>query len=182
MPLTNIYELYKTMEREHTMLSFKGVVTPELLSSVLKVMESKLGALEKSTKTRKRVYSILVECLQNLYHHNEEVNDEIDSILLKTSLLIIAKQNDSYEVKTGNYITNDKVQDLEEKIKNVNKLGKQELREMYKTVLNHGELSKKGTAGLGLIDIVRKSGNKLEYNFLPIDEKYSFFCLNVKIN
>ena len=187
MSLNNIYELYKTMERENTMLSFKGVVTSDLLSSVLQIMESKLGALEKSTKTRKKVYSVLVECLQNLYHHNEDVNegneeDDLDSMFSKSALLMIAKQEDYYEVKTGNYIDKDRALDLEQKIIGINKLNKEELREMYKSVLNHGTLSSKGTAGLGLIDIARKSGNKLDYSFLPIDDKFSFFCLNVKIN
>jgi len=189
MSLNGIYELYKTMERDHTMLSFKGVVTSDLLSSVLQIMESKLGHLEKSTKTRKKVYNVLVECLQNLYHHNEDANideetdDEyLDSMFSKSALLMISKKDDYYEVKTGNYIERDKALELEKKIIEINLLNKEELREMYKTVLNHGQLSDKGTAGLGLIDIARKSGNKLEYSFLPIDEKFSFFCLNVKIN
>ena len=186
MPSNNIYELYKTMERENTMLSFKGVVTSDLLSSVLQIMESKLGTLEKSTKTRKKVYNVLVECLQNLYHHNEDTGSEqendLDSLFSKSALLMIAKQDDYYEVKTGNYIDSEKAKELEQKIIGINKLNKEELRELYKTVLNHGELSIKGTAGLGLIDIARKSGNKLDYSFLPIDDKFSFFCLNVKIN
>ena len=33
-----------------------------------------------------------------------------------------------------------------------------------------------------MIDIARKSGNKLEYEFLEIDEEFSFFSLNVKID
>ncbi|PKR80866.1 hypothetical protein CW751_06760 [Brumimicrobium salinarum] len=186
MPLRNIYNLYQTMERDNTMLSFKGIVTSDLLSSVLQIMESKLGHVEKSTKTRKKVYNVLVECLQNLYHHNEEVKEEnldpSQSLFSKSALLMISKNEDFYEVKTGNYIEKEKGKILEQKIKSINKLNKQELREMYKDVLNHGTLSNKGTAGLGLIDIARKSGNKLEYSFLPVNDEYSFFCLNVKIN
>src|SRR5690554_7722289 len=90
---------------------------------------------------------------------------------------MIAKQDDYYEVKTGNYIDRDKAKSLEQKIIEINKLNKEELREMCKSVLNHGQVSNKGTAGLGLIDIARKSGNKLEYAFLPIDDQFSFFCL-----
>jgi hypothetical protein len=186
MSLNSIYELYKTMEREHTMLSFKGVVTADLLSSVLQIMESKLDHLEKSTKTRKKVYNVLVECLQNLYHHNEdskgEKDHDLDALFSKSALLMIGKKDDYYEVKTGNHINREKAEDLEKKIIEINKLNKEELRELYKSVLMHGELSDKGTAGLGLIDIARKSGNKLEYSFLPLDDNFSFFCLNVKIN
>ncbi|MDX1651783.1 MAG: SiaB family protein kinase [Brumimicrobium sp.] len=184
MSLKSIYELYQAMERDHTMLSFKGVVTPELLSSVLQIMESKLNHVEKSSKTKKKVYNVLVECLQNLYHHNENIEGEegINFLFSKSALLMISKNDDHYEVKTGNYILKDNTEDLKAKLDDINAMNKDELRELYKTVLNDGELSDKGTAGLGMIDIARKSGNKLEYNFLSVDKKYDFFCLSVKIN
>lgn len=186
MALDNIYELYKTMERDNTMLSFKGVVTPDLLSSVLQIMESKLNHVEKSNKTKKKVYNVLVECLQNLYHHNENIHEDeeegINLLFSKSALLMISKNDDHYEVKTGNYIMKKNAEDLKGKLDDINALNKEELRSLYKSVLNDGELSDKGTAGLGMIDIARKSGNKLEYNFLPVDKKYNFFCLNVKIN
>lgn len=185
MALNNIYELYKTMERDHTMLSFKGVITPDLLSSVLQIMESKLNHVEKSNKTKKKVYNVLVECLQNLYHHNEHLDEDEEGINLlfsKSALLMISKNEEHYEVKTGNYILKEKTKELKSKLDDINGLNKEELRSLYKSVLNEGELSEKGTAGLGMIDIARKSGNKLEYNFLPVDKKYDFFCLNVKIN
>lgn len=185
MALNNIYELYKTMERDHTMLSFKGVITPDLLSSVLQIMESKLNHVEKSNKTKKKVYNVLVECLQNLYHHNEHLDKDekgINLLFSKSALLMISKDEEHYEVKTGNYILKEKTKELKSKLDDINRLNKEELRSLYKSVLNEGELSEKGTAGLGMIDIARKSGNKLEYNFLPVDKKYDFFCLNVKIN
>ncbi|WP_107039254.1 SiaB family protein kinase [Brumimicrobium mesophilum] len=187
MSLNSIYELYQTMERDHAMVSFKGEVTADLLNSVLQIMESKLGILEKSTRTRKKVYNVLVECLQNLYHHNDGIGSFreqsfSDIYLPKTSILIISNPDDYYEVKTGNFVSLTKVKQLEEKIENINNLNRLQLRELYKSILFKGEMSQKGTAGLGLIDIARKSGNKLEYSFLPIDENFSFFCLNVKIN
>ena len=38
-----------------------------------------------------------------------------------------------------------------------------------------------GGAGLGLIDIARKTEQKLEYQFLPIDDDSYFFILKVEI-
>jgi hypothetical protein len=183
MSLKNIYDLYQTMEQNNTMLSFKGVVTSDLLTSVLSIMESKLNHVEKSPKTKKKVYNVLVECLQNLYHHNEDLSsgEGLDFLFSKSALLMISKLNGQYEVKTGNYIRKPDVEDLKEKLNNINSLNKEELRTLYKTILSDGEMSDKGTAGLGMIDIARKSGNKLEFDFLPIDNSFDFFCLNVKI-
>lgn len=187
MPLNSINKLYQSMERDQAMVSFKGEVTADLLNSVLQVMESKLDALEKSIKVRKKVFNVLVECLQNLYHHNDGVGSFRDSkqsnpSMQNTSILIISNHKDYYEVKTGNLVSTEKAKELKGKLENINKLDKLQLREFYKNILNEGQLSSKGTAGLGLIDIARKSGNKLDYNFLPINKNVSFFCLNVKIN
>ena len=183
MSLRNIYELYQTMGRDNTMLSFKGVIKSDLLTSVVQIMEYKLNHLEKSSKTKKKVYNVLVECLQNLYHHNEYLSngEGLDFLFSKSALLLISKNNSNYEVKTGNYINKNNVDDLRAKLENINALDKEGLRSLYKSILNDGEISDKGTASLGMIDIVRKSGNKLEFDFLPIDKKFDFFCHNVKI-
>jgi hypothetical protein len=52
---------------------------------------------------------------------------------------------------------------------------------MYKFILNHQKLSAKGGGGLGLVDIARKSGNKLEYEFFIYDDNYSFFNLTIRV-
>ena len=57
-----------------------------------------------------------------------------------------------------------------------------ELKDYYKQILNNGEMSLKGGGGLGMIDIARKTGQKLGYNFEQIDEKVSFFSLNIRVS
>ncbi len=182
MPLNSIYTLFKQLEHEQSMLSFKGVVTKELLATVLEIVEVKLRESEDSPSKRKKVYNVLVECLQNLYHHNEKDLIDTDALSLQSAIFLVSKDKDVYEIKTGNYVRKDEVAAIEEKINEINLLNKEELRAMYREILKNGELSQKGTAGLGLIDIARKSGNKLKYQFINVDKEYSFFCLNVIIN
>ncbi|MEZ4937531.1 MAG: SiaB family protein kinase [Crocinitomicaceae bacterium] len=180
--MANIYDLYKTMESNKVMLSFKGRVTSDLLMSVLQIMETKLVAEDESPKVRKKIYNVLVECLQNLYHHidkeKEMTKSEIDE---QSAIFMIAKDGNQYSIMTGNYMDSSDVTKLEDKLKLINSMDKDELKQYYKTVLADGQRSDKGTAGLGMIDIARKSGQKLEYHFLPIDTVSTFFSLNVKI-
>lgn len=70
---------------------------------------------------------------------------------------------------------------MQTRLDEINKLSKEELKDYYKAVLNNGQMSAKGGGGLGMIDIARKTGQKLKYNFMPIDDMYSFFSLNIKI-
>lgn len=181
----DIFELYQTMERENILLSFKGVVTSELLTSVLSIMESKMDYMEESPKTKKKVFNVLVECLQNLYHHIDSGDDSqrnIEQIEAKSALFMISKKDDNFVIQTGNYVDIESANDLESKLVLINGMDKDELKKYYQDVLSNGLISEKGTAGLGMIDIARKSGNKLEYLFLPINEHNKFFCLTIKID
>lgn len=180
MSLVNVYNLYRTMEEEHVILSFKGVVTAELLTSVLHIMESKMENMKESPKTRKKVFNVLVECLQNLYHHVDE--NQPEDMERRSALVMISKQDGRFMIRTGNYIDNDKAEELKEKLQTINSMDKEELRQYYQDSLESSMISTKGTAGLGMIDIARKSGNKLDFEFLKVNDESSFFCLNVKID
>jgi hypothetical protein len=53
---------------------------------------------------------------------------------------------------------------------------------LYKFILNHQRISAKGGGGLGLVDIARKTGNKLDYAFYSYNDKHSFFYINILVN
>jgi len=95
---------------------------------------------------------------------------------------MVVKEDVGFLIQTGNYIENTSVTNLKERIDRINLLDEVELKMYYRDVLANGSFSDKGTAGLGMIDIARKSGNKLAYSFIPFDEELSFFSLSVKIN
>jgi hypothetical protein len=177
----DVFDIYDKMERNNILLSFKGEITSDLLTSILQIMENKMDNMQEEPKIKKKVYNVLVECLQNLYHHLDEVN-ESDSDKIRSAIFTIGKLNNQYTIITGNYILNENISGLRSRLDEVNALSKEELKEYYKRVLNNGEMSMKGGGGLGMIDIARKTGEKLEYNFLEIDNKVSFFTLNIKVS
>ncbi|MFB6307051.1 MAG: SiaB family protein kinase [Flavobacteriales bacterium] len=178
----DIYDLFEKMERNKIMLSFKGEVTSELLTSILQIMERKLDDVEEQKKMRKKVFNILVECLQNLYHHIDSLDEEkVKEKDPRSAIFMIAKDENTYKIITGNFIQNENVDELKERLEKINSMDKEELKNYYKTVLHDGELSDKGGGGLGMIDIARKSGEKLEYDFMPLNDKNSFFSLNINI-
>ena len=189
--MVDIYDFYDKMERNNIMLSFKGDITSELLTSILQIMESKLSNMEEPPKIKRKVYNVLVECLQNLYHHMDEVprvsvpvpdGSSEEGKKERSAIFMIGKVNADYRIITGNYMFSTNVDKLKGRIDKVNSLDKDQLKAYYKEVLDNGEMSDKGGGGLGMIDIARKSGQKLEYNFMSIDEDCSFFTLNIKIS
>ncbi|MBC7864787.1 MAG: hypothetical protein IAF38_17570 [Bacteroidia bacterium] len=179
--MLDIFDFYDKMERNNILLSFKGDITSELLTSILQIMESKMDNMHEEPKLKKKVYNVLVECLQNLYHHMDETTEN-GGERGRSAIFMIGKQDGDYNIITGNYIMNDNVAGLKKRLDDVNALTKEELKDYYKQVLNNGEMSMKGGGGLGMIDIARKTGQKLHYNFMAIDDKFSFFSLNIKVS
>ena len=179
----DVNEYYSKLKGGDVLMAFKGDISSELISNVLEVVEARLDEYKESSKIRKKVYNVLVESLQNLYHHietlPEEMHGEFDA---RFGILVVCRIENQYRISTGNFIGHDKVELLRNKIDKVNSMGREELKDMYKFILNHQRLSEKGGGGLGLVDIARKTGNKMEYTFEKYDDTYYFFNLDVFID
>ncbi len=181
--MLDIYDLYNKMECNKIMLSFKGDVTSELTTSILQIMESKMETMEEQPRVKKRVYNVLVECLQNLYHHVDDVEDGIIEANGndKSAIFMIGHNGNGYSIMTGNYIMNSQIPGFKDLLKRINSLSSDELKALYKNILSSDELSEKGGGGLGMIDIARKTQQKLDFEFNQVSDKYSFFSLNIKV-
>jgi hypothetical protein len=70
---------------------------------------------------------------------------------------------------------------MTELLETINKLDKDGLKALHQEQMKKGKLSERGGAGLGFIDIARKSGRPLAYNFKPITDQTSFFILTTQI-
>jgi hypothetical protein len=179
----NVENYFSEVSDGDSILYYKGNIDSELINRVLDTVEEKLITGKEQPKTRKKVYNVLVESLQNLYHHVEKVPGTFeDQTSAKFGILAVNKINDGYKIITGNFIRSTDVKDLEEKIKRINRSSHEEITELYKFILNHQRISSKGGGGLGLVDIARKTGNKLEYVFKEYDKENSFFYLNILVN
>lgn len=182
--LDRIHDLYDELERQRVMISFKGSLTEDLITALLALVERKMQAIEPDQRVRKRVFNVVTECLQNLFHHNAHLK-VADGLAMQTrephGVVMIAQNVQGYSVLTGNFMAATEVDHLQEHLDRINALGPDELRDLYRETLADGQFSTKGGGGLGMIDIARKSGGKLEYGFVPYDKDNAFFSLNVNV-
>jgi hypothetical protein len=179
----NIENYFSEQTDGDIILYYKGNVDSDVINHVLDTVEDKMVEVNEQSKLRKKVYNVLVESLQNLYHHVDKVPDDFeDQKSEKFGLLAIKKVGNGYKIITGNFVHSENIEKLEEKIKRINRSSHEEIKELYKFILNHQRISAKGGGGLGLVDIARKTGNKLEYSFKEYNDKYSFFYLDILVS
>lgn len=160
---------------------YVGTFSPEVITTLLDDVEKLFDEHEEIGKIRKTVYSVLVESLQNLYHHTLPEPDAGERGAQRFGAYMLCRINDTFRIITGNYVRFEKVQMLKDRIDQINALSKDELKTLYKMILNNEEFSEKGGGGLGMIDIARKTGTKLEYEFYPVNEKFLFYGLKINV-
>lgn len=175
---------YKNIHDTNILLMYKGELTFDLISSIIETLEGRINDLEDDKRVKKKFYSVVTECIQNLYYHVDEA--KFDDITIsrydaKSALIIISARKRFYSLMTGNYIPNVSISKLKEKLDNINSVESAELKEMYRAALSNNEFSDKGTGGLGFIEIARKTGSKLIYNFYKVNDEYSYFTFQVRL-
>jgi len=179
----NVEKYFSELSNGNQLIYYKGNIDSDLINRILDTIEEKMITSNEHSKLRKRVYNVLVESLQNLYHHVDKVPEGFeDQTSEKYGILAVSKVDRGYKIFTGNFIKSENVGVLEEKIKRINRSSHEEITNLYKYILNHQRISSKGGGGLGLVDIARKTGNKLEYLFREYNETTSFFCLNILVS
>ncbi len=174
-----IYDLHKTMLERNLILVYEGEFTQEITKSVLAMAERNMDSMGEESNIKRKVFNVMVECLQNIVKHGEELIVQKEQ--KPSAIFMIGKQGGAYIITSGNPIKNEEVDKLRSKLEQINGLDRDGLKQLYKDIIKNTDLSEKGGAGLGFVDMARKSGQKLEFDFHPVDEKYSFFSLKTTI-
>jgi len=175
-----VFDLFSHLRNNNVKLIYEGEISHDIIKAFTVLTENDLKAKKEANPTQKKVFNIMVECLQNISKHA----DSLEDISPKNGrgILLVSETDKNYQITTGNVLKTEYVEAIKTNIDNVNHLSKEELRDLFKKKLSSGRLSDKGGAGLGFIDIRRKSNNKLEYDFSKISDDKVFYILNTVID
>ena len=169
----------KKLSAPHILYFYQGIIDETITNKVTEVAEKHFQLNETPLERRKKFMLIMVECVQNVYHHQLKPND--GGAFFESGILVSYNDDYNYRIVSGNYVKKDVVEILKNRIDLLNNMTAEQLRSYYQESLSKAELSEKGGAGLGILDMARKSRMPLEYQFLPIDNEYSFFNLAISI-
>lgn len=175
-----VYGFYKTMKANEIRLAYEGKISHQITKAFIALAEAQMVEDQEAIRVQRIIFHVMVECLQNVSRHADD-DEPGDNVYSGNGIFMMSKDSNAYYVTTGNAIMNEKIPALKNMIDKVNELDSPMLKDFYMKQMREGRLSDKGGAGLGFIDIRRKTGSKLEYYFLPVSEKISFFMLTTAI-
>ncbi len=171
-----IDKLRHKLAAERLMFAYRGEVTADNSVSLLTLLEREMEFSDFSLLERKRLFMFALENLQNITRHGAGKREDL------TSLVVYNKNAEGYTISSGNALRKSEVRGLRRNLERINSLEPDKIREVYRSMLQNSVVGKKGGAGLGLMEMARKTGNRLDYDFYPIDDKYSYFILSKTIS
>ena len=166
------------MEKGEVLINHYGPLSYEEIGFLLNKMTSLLERYNFGITIRKKVYSAMVESLENIYKHQDVIKGS-NNYQPKFSLVL---EKDKVDLTCSNSLLKVKIGPLKERLEKVNQLDKAGLKEFYKEVILSGNVTQKGGAGLGIINIAKVTENKLEFTFDDNDEQYTYFTLRIKVS
>ncbi len=174
----NIHKWYESKQNADVVYQFIGEINSKHTAFILEEVELCVKQLKPEPKILKKIANIVIELIQNIYHHSMQ---GCCSKCHNLGALLISYENGDYIIQTGNFVNNKEVEKIEQHINKINSLDAKELKELYRENIKNGLFSSKGGGGLGFIDIARKSKQKIHFQFHKNTEECSFFILKVQI-
>ncbi len=176
--LSHFFEFHEIMKKNEVILVYAGDFSQELTKTLLAFTEKKFSIDELEDIVRRKIFNIMVEMLQNISKNAAEY----DLSARHSPIFMIGETENDYLLITSNKIDNKKISPLKDRLDEVNSLNSDGLKKLYKQVRLSGSFSSIGGAGIGIIDMARKSGNKLLYDFEKIDQDLSMFSLLITVS
>lgn len=174
MNINSTFWFFDRIKEDNLCLLYNGDFSDEITNKLIELSEYNIDNIDTLSKMKKKASFLMAECFQNIVRHGESLDGKVHAST-NEGFFLTKNWQDTYYITSGNLIENSKIDNLERQLEKVNSLDKDELKALYREVLENEEISDKGGAGLGLIEMARKSGQKLEYVFNDFDEKFALF-------
>lgn len=156
------------------LISHFGYFSQDLVNGFTENVEEMLISAGERKQMVKRIFSILIEGLQNI-----RVHGSIDDEGKHNGAFFLAKKHDQYLIFFGSLIPAPVKFILDERISRLNRMDDEQLKEHYMSILTNGIVSATGNAGLGFITMRMKSKSLIKMNFYPVSDDFAYFTTEI---
>ncbi len=176
----DLLKMRESYQRERVMLCFNGPISRSLIEEIGNALRNYLDTRQAAPAAAMDVFAAYIEMTQNIRHYAKQQGyDEAQA-----SATVVVSQDDQgrYQVSAGNLVQTADGERLVATIDGLALLDRAELKAAYKRQLRQprDDTSPSG-AGLGLLDIARKSSRPMRASLQPLSAQQSFFSLTATL-
>jgi serine phosphatase RsbU (regulator of sigma subunit) len=158
----------------HNLVVVYGQMNQDVVISTVQLIERKLNIKSLNKGYINRIKSIATEILQNITKHQyTDVN--------YSPYFILNESNGNLNLYSGNVISIEDKDFLNEKLKLYQEISVEQLKSLYVETYSNAILTEEGNAGLGLLTIAIKAKQDLRYEFVKINDNFYHYNLEITI-
>jgi len=175
----NFSKIRDVIEQEEIFFSYSGIISQSLTTSIEEITNLQLADRNEDKKIARYIFLISVEQLQNMMSYSVG-RKTLEGNRYSTPGIFVLGYNKNikkYFVSSSNEIEKKEIEGISSKIDYINSLDKMQLKEFLKEKLRTSEDSHERGAGIGFIEMAKRSSEKIEYNFEYYGEKIFFNIL-----
>lgn len=185
MLANEMFEFRNLLSQKGIIFCYSGYMTEDVLSGIGQAIRMKLEMEEADKKIARSVFSLFVEQVQNVIRYSAEkeefFSDNTQKELRYGVLSVGQTEDDSFFVACSNLIENKDVPRLEGNLKHIKTLDDSGLKQLYKETLRGETPEGSKGAGVGFIDIARRAKKGFEFDFMPVKDDRSYFCIKAYV-
>lgn len=178
--LQYVEQEYHRLGDGEVLLAYEGEVSQALILAMTGLIELEVVKSGEDSKVQKQLFHTLVEGLQNIMKHADPITGERASLFSGRGVVMLIRTKASYFVLVGNIVLNSRIPDMQNRLERLKNANEDELKALHRASLKGNEITDKGGAGLGLIDMARKA-QEINYSFQNINPERSFYLLEVTL-
>lgn len=167
-----------SFSKSEVKISYLGKHNDQITSHLIDLAERVISDVNARRTLSTRIPMLIAESFQNIVRHGVDVdNQNTEKDFFQITFL-----PDRIIISTKNKIALKDIALLDQQIDEINSMSPDELKKLWRKTIQEGEFSKKGGAGIGIIEMARKSKSPLKKEFVPINDTEALFFLGIEIN
>ena len=173
MDLSQAIGLRNQLRTHKVIMAYNGAISDDLMLTLADLLKTRMLA-QDDPKRSKTIFSVFMEGVQNLIWHGGDNSD--------TSGMILITQDEGHvTIMCGNRIAQKDTLDLRERLNQIANADQETIRQLYRDGMSNSKEHEGPGAGLGLLEIARRSSQPISYAFVDIDKDTVDFILAATI-
>lgn len=161
--------LYEKSKADSFVFSYRGPFHAELTSKFVGISEQTINSVDELKKINRKFSFLVVETFQNMLKHGGQTTAGLFGHYSFRNF------KNFLSINSINLVEVDQVDHLVDMVNAINSLSEVELKTAWKSKLVNGEMSDKSGAGLGLLEIARRSGQEMNYKIEDFNDEFKKF-------
>lgn len=181
--LDKLTEIREYLSKHNLIFWYNGPVSQVLVGEIGDIIRKSVIE-ESGRKYVKKVFSIIVEVMQNIINYSTEivpVGQEGSEKAMRAGSIAVGICDDSCFIMSGNQIYNENIKRIKEKLDLLSGMDRQAQKEYYKSLRRKDPHEGSKGAGIGFVEMARKASEPIQYSFQDTGNGTSYFSLIIKV-